>query len=73
MAPHQIDVRHDEPDERSRQQEHVRRIPAQQRQRPRSLPPRISAAICSPKNGALRAMLIVTVVAQYAFWSHGSR
>ena len=35
-------------------------------------PPRISPAMNSP-NGPLRAMLIVTVVAQYAFWSHGSR
>ncbi len=31
---------------------------------PSSLPPRISAAIGSPTSGALRAMLIVTVVAQ---------
>ena len=31
---------------------------------PSSLPPRITAAIDSPMSGELRAMLIVTVVAQ---------
>jgi hypothetical protein len=62
MPPHQEQVRDRESDNRGWQQEDVHRVPAHQSQ---------GAEISS--EGPLRAMLMVTVVAQYALWSHGRR
>ena len=58
---------------RAREHEHVERVEAASVSALIAAPPWRNCARNGPMNGAVALMLIPTVVAQYAVWSHGSR